>query len=130
MCDAAGKIAYAGANLGVPALDLLDKDKPDFYLLELSSFQLQRTSNLPAQVAVLLNISPDHLDWHASEDEYRAAKYRVFAQAEVSGIQPCRRRSGQSHSRNLRRVSFGLDKPDPDQYGLLEDRRRTLPGAR
>ncbi len=76
MCKAAGKNGLAGANLGVPALDLLIEDEPDFYLLELSSFQLQRTKHLPAKVAVLLNISPDHLDWHASEDEYRKAKYR------------------------------------------------------
>ncbi len=121
MCDAAGKTAYAGANLGVPALDLLDKVKPDFYLLELSSFQLQRTRNLPAQVAVLLNISPDHLDWHTSEDEYRAAKYRVFAQAESAVYNRADEEAADRIPENLHRVSFGLDEPGPDQYGLLDD---------
>ena len=57
MCDAAGMTALAGANLGEPALDLLLQDKPDLYVLELSSFQLQRTETLPAKVAVLLNVS-------------------------------------------------------------------------
>ncbi|MGI9202738.1 MAG: UDP-N-acetylmuramoyl-L-alanine--D-glutamate ligase [Woeseiaceae bacterium] len=121
MCDAAGKTAYAGANLGVPALDLLPREKPDFYLLELSSFQLHRTRNLPARVAVLLNISPDHLDWHASEDEYRAAKYRVFAQAESAVFNRADDAAAERIPRNVRTVSFGLDRPRPDQFGLLED---------
>jgi UDP-N-acetylmuramoylalanine--D-glutamate ligase len=68
MCRAAGHSALAGGNLGEPALDLLAEDEPEFYVLELSSFQLQRTQTLPAKVAVLLNVTPDHLDWHASEE--------------------------------------------------------------
>ena len=67
MCRAADLDVCAGGNLGEPALDLLDREQPDIYVLELSSFQLQRTQKLPAAVAVLLNVSPDHLDWHADE---------------------------------------------------------------
>ena len=63
MCHAAGRNVLAGGNLGEPALDLLAEEAPEVYVLELSSFQLQRTSTLPAEVAVLLNVSPDHLDW-------------------------------------------------------------------
>ena len=81
MCKSAGLRALAGANLGKPALDLLVEEDPDYYVLELSSFQLQRTPHLPAKVAGLLNISPDHLDWHSNEEEYRAAKYRIFRDA-------------------------------------------------
>lgn len=121
MCDAAGKTAYAGANLGVPALDLLTREKPDFYLLELSSFQLQRTSNLPARVAVLLNISPDHLDWHASEDEYRAAKYRVFTQAQAAVFNRADSEAAKHIPQHVRTTSFGLDQPRHEQFGLLED---------
>lgn len=83
MANAAGRKALAGANLGEPALDLLTHDVPDLYVLELSSFQLQRTRRLPAQVAVLLNISADHLDWHRDEREYREAKYRILREAET-----------------------------------------------
>ena len=54
MCRAAGRTVLAGGNLGEPALDLLDQDVPEIYVLELSSFQLQRTESLPAEVAVLL----------------------------------------------------------------------------
>ncbi len=126
MCDAAGKTAYAGANLGVPALDLLARDKPDFYLLELSSFQLQRTINLPAHVAVLLNISPDHLDWHASEDEYRAAKYRVFTQAQAAVFNRADSEAAKHVPQHIRTTSFGLDRPRQNQFGLLDDHGETF----
>ena len=119
MCQAAGRNGLAGGNLGVPALDLLAEDEPDFYLLELSSFQLQRTSDLPAKVAVLLNISPDHLDWHASEDEYRQAKYRIFKQAEAAVINRADAEVGAHLPAGIHTISFGLDAPDADQYGLL-----------
>jgi len=121
MCESAGVTGYAGANLGMPALDLLTKDKPDFYLLELSSFQLQRTKNLPAKVAVLLNVSADHLDWHASVDEYRNAKYRIFAEAEAAVVNRDDAAVEQQLPEKIHRVSFGLDEPDTDQYGLREE---------
>jgi len=121
MCQAAGKTALAGANLGTPALDLLLEEVPDFYLLELSSFQLQRTSNLPARIAVLLNISPDHLDWHESEDEYRRAKYRVFAQAQAAVFNRADDQVAQHLPKNIPALSFGMDDPDSDEYGLRED---------
>ena len=121
MCAAAGKVGLAGANLGVPALDLLDSETPDFYLLELSSFQLQRTLRLPARVAVLLNISPDHLDWHADEAEYRAAKYRIFNDAETAVINRSDSEAAQHLKKSQRSISFSLDRPEEGQYGLLED---------
>lgn len=121
MCRAAGINGLAGANLGVPALDLLVEEEPDFYLLELSSFQLQRTECLPAKVAVLLNISPDHLDWHASEGEYRQAKYRIFDQAKAAVFNRADDEIDEHLPKGIRRVSFGLDEPEEGQYGLLAD---------
>jgi UDP-N-acetylmuramoylalanine--D-glutamate ligase len=121
MCDAAGITGVAGANLGVPALDLLDGDEPDFFILELSSFQLQRTLDLPAKIAVLLNISPDHLDWHESDQQYRDAKYRIFAQAESAVINRADDEVEKHLAKELPRISFGLDVPDAGQYGVVED---------
>lgn len=121
MCEAAGKVGLAGANLGKPALDLLAEDVPDFYLLELSSFQLQRTVSLPAKVAVLLNISPDHLDWHADEAEYRAAKYRIFGQAESAVINRADAEVAAQLDEKMSRITFALDAPDEDQYGLKSE---------
>ena len=121
MCRADGRATLAGGNLGEPALDLLADETPDLYVLELSSFQLQRTQHLPAEVAVLLNVSPDHLDWHASEDEYRAAKYRIFDDVDAAVINRADAESAQRTEHCGRVVSFGLDVPDDGQYGILED---------
>jgi UDP-N-acetylmuramoylalanine--D-glutamate ligase len=121
MCRAAGKNVLAGGNLGEPALDLLAEDEPDLYVLELSSFQLHRTRHLPAEVAVLLNVSPDHLDWHASEEEYREAKYRVFDQAEAAVVNRADETAAQRAAHCGRVVTFGLDVPDEDQFGIRED---------
>ncbi|MDX1517498.1 MAG: Mur ligase family protein, partial [Woeseiaceae bacterium] len=117
MCVAAGLRVYAGGNLGEPALDLLDKPVPDIYVLELSSFQLQRTLKLPSHVSILLNISPDHLDWHRDEDEYRRTKYRVYREARAAVYN--RADDGvRQYVAHLERVSsFGLDTPPDEHYG-------------
>ena len=121
MCRADGRNVLAGGNLGEPALNLLDQDVPDIYVLELSSFQLQRTENLPAAVALLLNVSPDHLDWHADEDEYRSAKYRIFKDADAAVINRADEEVAHRVEHCGRVASFGLDAPDADQYGLREE---------
>lgn len=121
MCRAAGKTALAGGNLGEPALDLLDQDEPDFYVLELSSFQLQRTETLPAEVAVLLNVSPDHLDWHADESEYRESKYRVFREARKAVIDRADAESVEKTKHIESVIGFGLDEPADGQYGIRND---------
>ena len=72
------KEVRVGGNLGVPALDLIQEQEPDLYVLELSSFQLESTRSLNASVAAVLNVSPDHMDRYNSIDEYVSAKHRVF----------------------------------------------------
>lgn len=72
---AAGKTVAVGGNIGVPALDL---PQADLYVLELSSFQLETTPNLNAAVAVILNISADHMDRYNDLNAYIAAKQQVF----------------------------------------------------
>lgn len=121
MGRAAGRATLAGGNLGEPALDLLLQPQPDLYVLELSSFQLQRTQSLPAAVAVLLNVSPDHLDWHASEREYRNAKYRVYREAKAAVINRADKRAAKETRRIEKLISFGLDEPADGQYGLRQD---------
>lgn len=74
---ACGKQALMGGNLGVPALDLLEQGG-DLYVLELSSFQLESTWSLNADVATILNVSEDHLDRYASINDYIAAKQRIY----------------------------------------------------
>jgi UDP-N-acetylmuramoylalanine--D-glutamate ligase len=81
MASAAGRRVLAGGNLGEPALDLLDQPVPDLYVLELSSFQLETTSSLDLQAAVVLNVTADHMDRYPSIDAYARAKARIFARA-------------------------------------------------
>ncbi len=121
MCEAAGKHVLAGANLGNPALDLLAEPEPDLYVLELSSFQLMRTQHLPARVAVLLNVSDDHLDWHASAAEYREAKYRVFREAKSAVFNRGDAEALKAIPQNVPCVSFGADEPPAGHYGLVEE---------
>ncbi len=125
MCLADGRKTLAGGNLGEPALDLLDQPVPDIYVLELSSFQLQRTQSLPAEVAVLLNVSPDHLDWHVDEDEYRRSKYRIYREAEAAVINRADEEAAKHAERCERVISFGSDAPADGHYGLRQEDGRT-----
>jgi UDP-N-acetylmuramoylalanine--D-glutamate ligase len=78
MAQAAGLRARAAGNLGIPALDLVGQAL-DVAILEVSSFQLESVDAFKPRTAVLLNISPDHLDRHGSLEGYCAAKARIFA---------------------------------------------------
>ncbi len=73
-----GRKAEVGGNLGTPPLDLAPLDETGTYVLELSSYQLDLVSTTRFDIAVLLNISPDHLDRHGGIDGYVAAKARIF----------------------------------------------------
>ena len=69
-----------GGNIGVPVIALVDQSRTDGWsVLEVSSFQLETTETFHPQVAVILNITPDHLDRHGSFENYVAAKERIFA---------------------------------------------------
>ncbi|MEQ1558000.1 MAG: UDP-N-acetylmuramoyl-L-alanine--D-glutamate ligase [Methyloglobulus sp.] len=85
MASAAGIKVGVGGNLGIPALDLL-KQPAELYVLELSSFQLERTRHLNALAATVLNVSADHLDRHTSVADYAEQKQRVFMGSEVMVI--------------------------------------------
>ncbi len=78
MLTKAGRVAPACGNFGVPILDQLGK-KPDFLVVEVSSFQLTYCSTFAPKIAVWLNLTPDHLDWHGDLDSYVKAKERLFA---------------------------------------------------
>lgn len=121
MSRAAGQETLAGGNLGEPALDLLNVAPPDLYVLELSSFQLQRTQSLAPAVAVLLNVSPDHLDWHRSEKQYRDAKYSIYKGAKAAVINRADKRAHKETKDIDTVVSFGLDEPDEGQYGIRRE---------
>jgi UDP-N-acetylmuramoylalanine--D-glutamate ligase len=79
MLVASGKKAFLGGNIGITPLDFMHEVTPDsFVVLELSSFQLIDFVGRP-NVGVCLMVVPEHLDWHASKEEYFAAKTNLFA---------------------------------------------------
>ena len=80
LLQACGRPAAVGGNLGRPALDLPALDGSGVYVLELSSFQIDLAPSLACDVAVLLNLSPDHLDRHGDMAGYAAVKKRLLLQ--------------------------------------------------
>lgn len=76
--DAVGHRAAVGGNLGTPVLTLPALGAGGTYVLEMSSYQLELTLSITFDVAVLLNITPDHLDRHGGMDGYVAAKKLIF----------------------------------------------------
>ncbi len=77
MAQQAGLRVKVGGNLGEPALDLLDEDA-QLYVLELSSFQLETTRSLCPAAAVVLNLTPDHMDRYDDVGAYGAAKAVIY----------------------------------------------------
>ena len=76
--ETAGREVQVGGNLGTPVLALDALDSGENYVLEMSSYQLETTVSITFDVAVLLNISPDHLERHGGFDGYVRAKRQIF----------------------------------------------------
>jgi len=113
----AAKIKVAvGGNIGVPALDLLSPEI-DLYILELSSFQLETTFSLNADIATILNVSEDHMDRYDSYADYTAAKHRLYAQCKMALYNRDDKLTYPKEN-DLNKTSFGFDKL---AYGLLSD---------
>ncbi|MDH5184085.1 MAG: UDP-N-acetylmuramoyl-L-alanine--D-glutamate ligase [Gammaproteobacteria bacterium] len=120
MAKAAGKKVGVGGNIGTPVLELLD-DEYDLYVLELSSFQLETTHSLNAKAAVVLNVTPDHMDRYVDEAAYAASKQAIYRgdgtmilnadDAVVSAMAEPDRQA----------VWFSLDAAKDDHYGLRLD---------
>jgi UDP-N-acetylmuramoylalanine--D-glutamate ligase len=78
MARAGGLDAVAAGNIGRPLTDIVG-EKWDAVVVEMSSFQLHTTDSLAPVAAVVLNVAPDHLDWHGTLEHYRQAKAKIFA---------------------------------------------------
>ena len=105
----------AGGNIGEPALNLIQDTSLEMYVLELSSFQLETCQSLKPEAAVVLNISDDHLDRHASFDNYLNIKMSIYGNA-GSRIIPRNSAIKSKHEK-----SFGLDQPQNEDYGIIRD---------
>jgi len=120
MAAAAGKRVAVGGNLGTPALDLLNDDI-ELYVMELSSFQLETTDQLGAEVATVLNISEDHMDRYSGLPAYHLAKHRVFRGARQVVVNRQDVLTRPLIGEGLPCWTFGLNKPDFHGFGLREE---------
>jgi len=117
----AGRQPIVAGNIGEPLISALDLHRPRTYVVELSSFQLEAISEFHANIALLLNVTPDHMDRYATFDDYAAAKYRVFRNqkpADVAILNASERRSV-SRSSAGRVWRFSSQEP-VDQGAFLE----------
>lgn len=121
MARAAGRAVAAGGNLGPPALDLL-AEPAALYVLELSSFQLERTESLAPSAAAVLNLSADHMDRHGSLADYAAAKARIFRHAAIAVVNGDDPEVVAMATGNAERVTFGAE---AGQWHLAERNDRT-----
>ncbi|HEY9199573.1 MAG TPA: UDP-N-acetylmuramoyl-L-alanine--D-glutamate ligase [Gammaproteobacteria bacterium] len=120
MARSAGRNVKVGGNLGTPALDLLPESgaQPELYVLELSSFQLESTFTLAPRAAVILNISPDHLDRYSGLDDYAKAKQRIYRNAELQIVNLDDPYAARLADAKHASVGFGMQPPAGDDYGV------------
>ena len=115
---ASGLDVGVGGNLGEPALDLLSPHR-DAYVLELSSFQLERLNAGRFAIAANLNVTPDHLDRYPDVASYAASKQRIFEGCDVAVYNRADPLTTPKVAVD-RLVSVGLDAPSRDGWGIVE----------
>jgi UDP-N-acetylmuramoylalanine--D-glutamate ligase len=118
LAEQAGKKIKIGGNLGVPALELLDDGDTEFYILELSSFQLETTYTLKTLSSVILNISSDHMDRYENIEAYIHAKLRIYNRCKYPVINLDDPKSYQAYRFEHPPIGFTLKEPAENCYGL------------
>jgi UDP-N-acetylmuramoylalanine--D-glutamate ligase len=124
---AAGLRTAAVGNIGVSLLDaVLGEETYDVLAVELSSYQLHWAPSLRAHSAVVLNLAPDHLDWHGSMEAYAADKGRIYQGNRVACVYNVADKATEDLVREAdveegcRAVGFTLGTPGPSQLGVVE----------
>ncbi|MGW7045688.1 UDP-N-acetylmuramoyl-L-alanine--D-glutamate ligase [Streptomyces avermitilis] len=124
---AAGLRTAAVGNIGVSLLDaVLGEETYDVLAVELSSYQLHWAPSLRAHSATVLNIAPDHLDWHGSMEAYTADKGRIYEGNRVACVYNVADKATEDLVRaadveeGCRAVGFTLGTPGPSQLGVVE----------
>ena len=127
LCRRAGLSVEIAGNISPAALDrlcdVLDGDQlPQAWVLELSSFQLHTTHSLQADVATVLNVTQDHLDWHGDMDAYAGDKARIFGAHAVRVLNRDDAVVMKMASPLASVITFGIDEPEQaDCFGLVDE---------
>ena len=119
MARQAGLNVAVGGNIGVPVLELLHQ-QADLFVLELSSFQLESVHSLKPVAAVVLNVSPDHMDRYDDLDAYAKVKQTVYKQCKVSVINRDDPIAKNMTSDQTFVSGFTLNDPAVGDFGLRE----------
>ncbi|MFB7189943.1 UDP-N-acetylmuramoyl-L-alanine--D-glutamate ligase [Streptomyces sp. NPDC056230] len=125
--EAAGLRTAAVGNIGVSLLDaVLGDEKYDVLAVELSSFQLHWAPSLRAHSAAVLNLAPDHLDWHGSMEAYVADKGRIYEGNRIACVYNAAEKATEDLVREAdveegcRAIGFTLGTPGPSQLGVVD----------
>lgn len=122
-----GKNVRAVGNVGSPAVTAALDPALDFLVLELSSFQLHFTKSMAPVAAAVLNLAPDHLDWHGGFAGYRDDKARVFERTKVACVYNVQDQATMEMVQQAdvhegaRAVGFTLGAPGRSELGIIED---------
>ncbi|MFB7948055.1 UDP-N-acetylmuramoyl-L-alanine--D-glutamate ligase [Kitasatospora phosalacinea] len=124
---AAGRRTAAVGNVGVPVLDAVLAEEPyDVLAVELSSYQLHWAPSLRVHSGAVLNLAPDHLDWHGSMEAYAADKGRIYEGNQVACVYNLADPATEALVREAdveegcRAVGFGLDAPAVSNLGVVD----------
>ncbi|MEU8888147.1 UDP-N-acetylmuramoyl-L-alanine--D-glutamate ligase [Streptomyces sp. NPDC048442] len=124
---AAGLRTAAVGNIGTPIIDVvLQDDAYDVLAVELSSYQLHWAPSLRAHSAAVLNLAPDHLDWHGSMDAYALDKGRIYEGNEVACVYNVADPATEhlvveaDVTEGCRAIGFTLGSPGPSQLGIVD----------
>ncbi|GAA2724876.1 MULTISPECIES: UDP-N-acetylmuramoyl-L-alanine--D-glutamate ligase [Streptomyces] len=126
--QAAGLRTAAVGNIGTPIIDVvLGEQQYDVLAVELSSYQLHWAPSLRAHSAAVLNVAPDHLDWHGSLDAYAADKGRIYEGNTIACVynveDPATERlvMAADVEEGCRAIGFTLGAPGPSMLGVVDD---------
>jgi UDP-N-acetylmuramoylalanine--D-glutamate ligase len=123
MLTAAGRKAITVGNVGTPIVAAVhpmgEAASCDVLAVELSSYQLHWSSSIVPYAAAVLNIAPDHLDWHGSMEAYVAAKAKIFAPGTIAVYNADDESSAALSAGAARRIGFTLGAPGPGQIGVV-----------
>ncbi|RFC75625.1 UDP-N-acetylmuramoyl-L-alanine--D-glutamate ligase [Streptomyces sp. AcE210] len=129
--EAAGLRTAAVGNIGTPIIDVVleGDDAYDVFAVELSSYQLHWAPSLRAHSAAVLNLAPDHLDWHGSMEAYAADKGRIYEGNQVACVYNADATDKPSTEdlvreadveEGCRAIGFTLGTPGPSQLGVVD----------
>jgi UDP-N-acetylmuramoylalanine--D-glutamate ligase len=127
MLAAAGKRTIAVGNVGTPIIEAVagngtGPEVPyDVLAVELSSFQLHWSASVRPHAATVLNVAPDHIDWHGSLEAYAADKAKIFAPGTLAVVNADDEWSVRLGERAERSVGFTLGSPRAGELGVLEN---------